>query len=77
MALAEAGVELLQEGGLLWGDIDDLAGINLLQRQDRLEPIAAVGRVLQNQGPDALHDLGRSRLRVGLVDRRQVRKRPA
>jgi hypothetical protein len=40
MALAEAGVELFQEGGLLGGDLDRLAGVLLLQRQPAVDPRA-------------------------------------
>jgi hypothetical protein len=101
VALAEAGVELLQEGGLLGGDLDRLPGVGLLQRQPavdprpeavvvevlldgdrgdppalerqhRLEAIAAVGRMLECQRPDPLDHLRRRGLRMAPVDRRQV-----
>jgi hypothetical protein len=101
VALPEAGVELLQERGLLGGDLDRLRGAHLLQRQPaidagaepvvvqdlldgdrrdppplerqhRLETVAAVGRVLERQRPDPLHHLRRRGLRMAPVDRRQV-----
>lgn len=43
-----------------------------LQHQHRLDAIAAIGRVIKRQGEDALAHLDRRRLRVRLVDRRQV-----
>jgi hypothetical protein len=43
-----------------------------LERQHRLVPVAAIGRVLQRQRLYPLHRLRRGRLRVRPVDRRQV-----
>jgi hypothetical protein len=43
-----------------------------LQRQERLEPVAAIGRVEQRQRRDPRHHLGRRGHRVALGDRRQV-----
>lgn len=68
----EAGSQLLQERGLLGGDLDGLAGIPRLEREHRLVPFAAIGPVLQRQRSNLLHGVGRRRLRVALVDRRQI-----
>lgn len=43
-----------------------------LQHQHRLDAISAVSGVIERQGEDAIAHLGRRRLRVRLVDRRQV-----
>ena len=43
-----------------------------MQGQHRLEAVAAVGRVLQRQRPDARHDRLGHRLRVSFSDRQQV-----
>jgi hypothetical protein len=43
-----------------------------LQRQERLEPVAAIGWMQQRQGLDPRHHLGRRRHRVTLGDRRQI-----
>jgi hypothetical protein len=101
MALAEAEIELLQEGRLLRGQLDRPLGVLLLERQpalvpgaqalvvqdlldgdrrdpppherqQRLEPVAAIGGVSERQSLDRRHHLGRRGHRVRLGDRRQV-----
>ena len=101
VALAEAGVELLEEGRLLGGELDGPLGVPALERQpalvpgaqavvvedllhrdrrdplalqsqQRLDPVAAVGRVRQGQLADPRHNLRRRGHRVRLGDRRQV-----
>jgi hypothetical protein len=101
MPLAEAGVQLLEEGHLLRAQLDGLLGILPLQRQpalvpgaqpfvvqdllhrdrrhppafqrqQRLDPVAAVSRVGQRQLFDPRHHLRSRRHRMRLGDRRQV-----
>ena len=50
----------------------DRGHTDALQRQHRLEPVAAIGGVLERQRLDLLDHLRPRRLRVRLVDRRQV-----
>ncbi len=101
MALAEAGVQPLDERRLLGRDLDLLVCIGLFQRQpatgaraeicgvedlldgdrrdgdpfqaqERFQPVAAIGWMLERQSPDPLHRRRRGRLRMALVDRRQI-----
>lgn len=61
------------ETGLVQDLLDgDRRDAHALERQYRLQAVAAIGRMLQRQGVDAGHRLRRRGHGVRLVDRRQV-----
>jgi hypothetical protein len=65
----EPGAEALVVEDLLDGDRRQAPAF---QRQERLEPVAAIGGVQQRQRLDPRHHLGRRGHRMALGDRRQV-----